>query len=87
MKPLDGVDVDVAGIGSDGGLESDREFAVVDADGEDVNGKRERDIHRVRADFDHDFRLMVNTAVPAGSRETELRSGDAVEVLETVAAK
>ncbi|QLG26923.1 MOSC N-terminal beta barrel domain-containing protein [Halorarum halophilum] len=62
VKSLDGVDVDAARIGP-GGLDPDREFAVLDADGEYVNGKREREIHRVRAEFDLDARL-VGLAAP-----------------------
>ncbi|QLG62432.1 MOSC domain-containing protein [Halorarum salinum] len=61
VKSLDGVDVDAATLGA-GGLERDREFAVVDAEGEYVNGKRERGIHRVSAEFDLDPRAVALAA-------------------------
>lgn len=63
IKSLDGVDVDAAALAPAGGLVPDREFALLDADGEYVNGKRERQIHRVRADFDLDART-VSLAAP-----------------------
>lgn len=63
IKSLDGVDVDAADLGAGGGLASDREFALLDADGDYVNGKSERRIHRVRADFDLDART-VRLAAP-----------------------
>ncbi|WP_435129159.1 MOSC domain-containing protein [Halobaculum sp. D14] len=63
VKALDGVGVDDARIGDAGGLVRDREFAVVDADGDYVNGKNERRIHRVSADFDLG-RRTVRLAAP-----------------------
>ncbi|MFC6835305.1 MOSC domain-containing protein [Halomarina ordinaria] len=60
--------------------------------GEAVSGFRERFIERraaTRPDwldsdrFDHDFRLMVNTHVPASTRGATLRVGDEVAVLGT----
>ena len=63
IKSLDGVDVDTATLARAGGLAPDREFAILDADGEYVNGKNERRIHRVSADFDLDGRT-VDLAAP-----------------------
>jgi hypothetical protein len=54
IKSLDGASVDATRIGRDGGLEPDRTLALVDADGQYVNGKRERAIHHVSATFDLD---------------------------------
>jgi len=34
--------------------------------------------------FDHDFRLMVNTAIPEAARGGEIAVGDGIEILETV---
>ena len=62
IKSLDGVDVDAATL-APGGFAPDREFALLDADGDYVNGKNERRIHRVRADFDLDART-VRLAAP-----------------------
>ncbi|QZX99014.1 MOSC domain-containing protein [Halobaculum rubrum] len=63
IKSLDGVDVDAAALAPGGGLSRDREFALVDADGDYVNGKNERRIHRVSAEFDLDARI-VSLAAP-----------------------
>jgi uncharacterized protein YcbX len=54
VKSLDGTDRERAELRPNGGLETDREFALFDADGNYVNGKRERAIHRVRSTVDHD---------------------------------
>lgn len=59
IKSLDGVDVDAADLAPGGGLSRDREFALVDADGDYVNGKNEQRIHRVSADFDLDARTVT----------------------------
>jgi uncharacterized protein YcbX len=52
VKSLDPVDVDTAAVLPDGGLSADREWAIVDADGDYVNGKRERAVHRIRSRYD-----------------------------------
>ncbi len=52
IKSLDGLSVETAQLGRDGGLVPDRTLAFVDSDGNYVNGKRERAIHRVRASYD-----------------------------------
>ncbi|MFC7096021.1 MOSC domain-containing protein [Halobaculum marinum] len=62
VKALDGVDVDAATLAPGGGLAPDRQLALLDADGDYVNGKNERQIHRVRADFDLDDRTVALTA-------------------------
>jgi len=63
IKSLDGVDVDAAALASGGGLSRDREFALIDGDGDYVNGKNERRIHRVSAEFALDART-VSLAAP-----------------------
>lgn len=67
IKSLDGVDVDAADLGAGGGLAPDREFALLDADGDYVNGKNERRIHRVRADHDLDARTVTLAAPHDGA--------------------
>ncbi|WP_435066004.1 MOSC domain-containing protein [Halobaculum sp. EA56] len=63
VKSLDGVDVEAADLAPGGGLLPDREFAFLDADGDYVNGKNERRVHRVDADVDLDART-VRLAAP-----------------------
>jgi uncharacterized protein YcbX len=54
IKSLDPLVRDRARIVENAALEPDRECAVVDGEGEYVNGKRTAAVHRVRADFDRD---------------------------------
>lgn len=51
VKSLDPYAPDRATVLENGGLTHDREFAMVDADGNYVNGKRERATHRLRSRF------------------------------------
>jgi uncharacterized protein YcbX len=52
IKSLDGVIVEEARITSGGILEHDRVYAIVDAQGKYVNGKRNARVHRLRCRFD-----------------------------------
>ncbi len=52
VKSLDGTAVESATIRENGGLEWDRRYAIVDENGNYVNGKRERQIHGLRAEYD-----------------------------------
>jgi hypothetical protein len=52
IKSLDGVDLEEVQVLPNGGLENDRRFALVDAAGRFVNGKRTAAVHRIRARFD-----------------------------------
>jgi uncharacterized protein YcbX len=52
VKSLDPVALDRAAVRGAGGLSSDREYAIVDADGASVNGKREPATHRLASTFD-----------------------------------
>jgi len=52
IKALDGNAVETVTIAEGGSLRPDRQFALVDDDGEYVNGKRTPDVHRISADFD-----------------------------------
>ncbi|MFB6080401.1 MAG: MOSC domain-containing protein [Haloferacaceae archaeon] len=59
VKGLDGVAVDEARVRPGGTLARDREYALVDADGEVVNGKRTARVHDLSARFDGDGRVVV----------------------------
>jgi len=52
VKALDPVSLDQASITDVGGLAGDRVYAIVDTDGDYVNGKRTATVHRLRADVD-----------------------------------
>jgi len=52
IKSLDGRSVSSAEIVTNGGLAGDREYALFDSDDEYVNGKRERQIHRLSAEYE-----------------------------------
>ncbi len=52
IKSLDGVTLNAATLTAGGGLRYDRRFALVDAEGRFINGKRTAAVHRVRAEFD-----------------------------------
>ncbi|MDG5777847.1 MOSC N-terminal beta barrel domain-containing protein [Haloarculaceae archaeon H-GB2-1] len=54
IKSLDATTRERASIVTNGALDGDREYAMVDDDGEYVNGKRTRTVHRIRADYDDD---------------------------------
>jgi uncharacterized protein YcbX len=52
IKSLDGVGVNRARILASGALERDREFAILDAQGRFVNGKRNAKVHLLRSFWD-----------------------------------
>jgi len=54
IKALDPVGVESAQVVTNGGLSWDRRYAILDADGGYVNGKREPAVHEIRASFDLD---------------------------------
>ncbi|SEP25869.1 hypothetical protein SAMN04487948_12811 [Halogranum amylolyticum] len=54
VKSLDPQSLASVDVVENGGLAGDREFALVDADGEYVNGKRTAAIHRVRSSVDRE---------------------------------
>ena len=62
LKSGDGVDLNEARVLPGGGLEHDRQFAFVDAEGRFVNGKRTPALHRLRTSVDPQARtLRLNT--------------------------
>jgi uncharacterized protein YcbX len=52
IKSLDGVNVESVAVLPNGALENDRRFALVDAAGRFVNGKRTAAVHRLRTEYD-----------------------------------
>jgi uncharacterized protein YcbX len=58
IKSLDGVAVETATVLKSGALQGDREFALVDAAGQFVNGKRQQRIHAIRTEFDLAARIV-----------------------------
>ena len=57
VKALDRVSVERVTILRSGALKRDREFAIFDASGQFVNGKRNARVHALRSQFD----LVTNT--------------------------
>jgi uncharacterized protein len=55
IKSLDGTSVTAVGINGGGILEHDRVYAMVDADGAYVNGKRTSRVHLIRTTFAEDY--------------------------------
>ena len=71
VKSLDCLSVERATLGAHGALELDREYAIVDADGNYVNGKATAEIHRLTSSFDptaHELTLSVTD--PEGDEPT-----------------
>jgi hypothetical protein len=54
IKSLDGLDLESTDVLPSGALRNDRRFALVDADGRFVNGKRTAAVHSIRATYDLD---------------------------------
>ena len=52
IKSLDGLEVPEAEVTALGSLRHDREWALVDAEGQFINAKRDERLHRIRASFD-----------------------------------
>lgn len=52
VKGLDGVDLDAVDVGDGGTLRYDRAFALFDADGSVINGKRTDRVHDIRSGYD-----------------------------------
>ena len=54
VKGLGGIDVRAATVLDGGTLEGDREFALFDAEGDVINGKRTQRVHELATDYDPD---------------------------------
>lgn len=59
IKALDGVEVREARFTPGGILEHDRVYAIADAEGKIVNGKRTPRVHALRSEFSADFREVT----------------------------
>ena len=58
IKSLDGVAVSEATVLGSGALRGDRKFAIFDAQGNFVNGKRNAKVHLLRSRFNDDFTIL-----------------------------
>ncbi len=59
IKSLDGVAVSSATVLASGALQHDREFAIIDAQGRFVNGKRNAQVHLLRLHFSLSHRTVT----------------------------
>lgn len=67
LKGLDGIEVESATVLGGGTLEHDREFALFDAEGDVLNGKRTDRVHVLETDFDT-VTGVLTVETPAGDR-------------------
>jgi len=74
IKSLDGIAVEEARITSGGILENDRIYAIMDADGKVVNGKRTAQVHQLRCAFDSAIKEVQ--LWPNGGAPTQFRLDD-----------
>jgi MOSC domain-containing protein len=58
IKSLNGISVSKAEITKNGGLEHDREFAMIGQDGKFINGKRNSKVHLLRSSFNSNFSFV-----------------------------
>ncbi|RZV10583.1 hypothetical protein BDK88_1752 [Natrinema hispanicum] len=65
VKALDGIDLERAAVLDGGTIEHDREFALFDADGEVINGKRTARVHDLDTGFDPETAVLT-VATPDG---------------------
>jgi uncharacterized protein YcbX len=81
VKGLDGMDAEESRLLPGGTLRYDREFALVDADGEVLNGKRTDRVHDLETDFDPETRTLT-VEPPAGERRSFALEGGTSEAAE-----
>jgi len=65
IKSLDGIAVDSVEVLTSGALAGDRAYALLDAQGKFINGKRNPKIHALRATFDLAGSVVTLTAPPS----------------------
>ncbi|SEP82577.1 MOSC domain-containing protein [Natrinema salaciae] len=75
VKGLDGIDLEAAKILRGGTVAHDREFALFDADGDVVNGKRTDRVHVLETDFDPETGVL-EVETPAGETNRFDLEGD-----------
>ncbi|WP_101297955.1 MOSC domain-containing protein [Halegenticoccus soli] len=73
VKSLDPREVESARIVENGGIAGDREYALFDAEGNYVNGKRNRAVHRLRSAVDPAAGTVTLRAPDRGERTFSLR--------------
>jgi uncharacterized protein YcbX len=76
IKSLDGVAVNQATVLESGALKGDREFAIVDLQGNYVNGKRNASVHKLRSSFDLENRTVSLQIQATEQAETFHLDGD-----------
>jgi uncharacterized protein YcbX len=80
IKSLDGLEVEAASITPGGILENDRVYAMFDAEGHVVNGKRTAQVHRLRAQFDPPAReVCLGDAADGAPRRFALEERGPIE--------
>jgi uncharacterized protein YcbX len=75
IKSLEPIELKRARIVANGGLDHDREYAILDEDDRYVNGKRTADVHRIRSSFDdaiETVRLRREEEPPDAARQFDL---------------
>ncbi|MCL6433670.1 MAG: MOSC N-terminal beta barrel domain-containing protein [Leptolyngbyaceae cyanobacterium HOT.MB2.61] len=76
IKSLDGVRVQAATVLKSGALKGDREFVIIDTQGNFVNGKRNANVHRLRSTFDLVARTVSLRVEGTSETETFHLEGD-----------
>jgi len=74
VKGLDGIDVEATEVLDGGTLAHDREFALFDAAGEVVNGKRTDRVHSLTTDFEPESKTFHVETADGQSRQFELEN-------------
>ncbi|OLZ40652.1 molybdenum cofactor biosysynthesis protein [Natrinema saccharevitans] len=74
VKGLDGIELEAAAVREGGTLAHDREFALFDADGEVVNGKRTDRVHDLETDYEPSTATLSVTAPDGDRRRFDLEA-------------
>jgi uncharacterized protein YcbX len=72
VKGLDGIDLESADVLEGGTIAHDREFALFDADGDVLNGKRTDRVHALDTDFDPETVVLRIEAPDGDTRRFDL---------------
>ncbi|UTF55671.1 MOSC domain-containing protein [Natronosalvus rutilus] len=76
IKALDPTELNRSGISSIGGLENDRTYALVDEDGNYINGKSTDRVHRLRTEYDLDDGTVILHTPQSRERRFDLEDDD-----------
>ncbi|ELZ06092.1 MOSC domain-containing protein [Natrialba asiatica] len=74
VKGLDGIDLDSASVLDGGTLQYDREFALVDTDGDVINGKRTDRVHELATEFEPASRDVIVETSDGDERRFDLET-------------